>query len=253
MAKAVRTFRTRFHRDIIAEFLPPSRPPKQQKVIIFCDGMPTVPYKKELLSFFSSKGYWVFHPRYRGSWESSGSFLKISPHQDILDMIDQLPKGFKNFTTNKTIRLKPDRLYIVGGSFGGPAALLVSKDKRVDKVIAVSAVVDWQSPSKTEPLGPFYQIVKNAFGQGYRMSKQDWDKLKTGKFYNPIKQLNLIDPSKVLLIHAKDDDVVAAKSVKKLTALIGSGLIMLNTGGHMPTATITEPRFWPRIKKFLNS
>jgi len=38
-------FRTRFKDEIIAEFLPPSRSAKKQKLIILCDGMPSIPRK----------------------------------------------------------------------------------------------------------------------------------------------------------------------------------------------------------------
>lgn len=245
--------RTRFARDIVAEFLPPVNKTKSTKVVILCHGMPSVPNRRDLIEFFSNKGYWVFFPRYRGSWESDGSFLKISPHRDILDIINQLSKGFRNLSNNKVIKIKADKIDIIGGSFGGPAALLASKDPRVNKVIAISPVVDWQSPSKTEPLGPLFKYVKQAFGQGYRIKEKDWNKLRTGKFYNPIRELNKIDPKKVLLIHAKDDDVVAAKSVKRFAAITGSTLIMLNKGGHLNNIIITKPQFYPRIKKFLNS
>jgi hypothetical protein len=31
-------FRTRFKEDILAEFLPPTKPPRKQRLIILCDG-----------------------------------------------------------------------------------------------------------------------------------------------------------------------------------------------------------------------
>ena len=85
-------FRTRFARDIVTEFLPPARAlgtraSKRQRAIILCDGMPSIPRKQPLAEFLSSKGYWVFYPRYRGAWESGGLFLERSPHLDILDVI----------------------------------------------------------------------------------------------------------------------------------------------------------------------
>src|SRR3989344_271631 len=129
------TLRTRFKKEIVTEFLPPRK--KSSKVIILCSGMPSVPYKPDLMEFFSKKGYWVFYPRYRGSWESGGQFLKISPHQDIIDVIDSLPKGFKDAWGGKIYKVRPSKICLFGGSFGGPAAILASLDKRVNKVIAV--------------------------------------------------------------------------------------------------------------------
>ncbi|MEK7212119.1 MAG: hypothetical protein AAB686_00385, partial [Patescibacteria group bacterium] len=90
------TYRTRFKKEIVAEFLPPlGRKPKKNRVIILCGGHPGTPSKPQIVEFWAKKGYWVFNPRYRGSWESSGTFLKYSPEKDILDVIGELPKGFR--------------------------------------------------------------------------------------------------------------------------------------------------------------
>src|SRR5215472_977306 len=69
-------FRTRFKQDIIAEFVDPSRPQKKQKLIILCDGMPSMPSKQPLAEFLAAKGFWVIYPRYHGAWESGGEFLE---------------------------------------------------------------------------------------------------------------------------------------------------------------------------------
>src|SRR5579864_8657883 len=88
-------FRTRFKKEIVAEFLPPATSSKQHNVIILCDGMPSIPRKQSLVEYLSGKGYWVFYPRWRGAWESGGQFLERSPHEDILDIVDDLPKKSK--------------------------------------------------------------------------------------------------------------------------------------------------------------
>ena len=85
--------RTRFKKEIIAEFLPPVRKGKTRRVIILCDGMPSVPAKQPLAEFLARQGYWVFHPRYRGAWESGGNFLEKSPVEDIADVISGITKG----------------------------------------------------------------------------------------------------------------------------------------------------------------
>src|SRR5437899_10773772 len=81
-------FRTRFKKEIVAEFLPPAHPRKNQKLIILCDGMPSIPGKQPLAGFLAGKGFWIIYPRYRGAWESGGEFLEKSPHRDILDILD---------------------------------------------------------------------------------------------------------------------------------------------------------------------
>src|SRR5215467_9096254 len=69
-------FRTRFKQDIVAEFVDPSRPQKKQKLIILCDGMPSMPNKQPLAEFLAANGFWVIYPRYHGAWESGGEFLE---------------------------------------------------------------------------------------------------------------------------------------------------------------------------------
>src|SRR3989344_7029796 len=100
--------RTRFKNGIVAEFLSPKK--KSDKVIILCSGMPSVPAKTDLMEFFAKKNYWVFYPRYRGTWESGGGFLKGLPHKEILEIISQLPRGFKNLWSGKNYQIQPNKI-----------------------------------------------------------------------------------------------------------------------------------------------
>jgi hypothetical protein len=94
-------FRTRFRQQIVAEFLPPPRPRKAQRLIILCDGMPSIPRKQPLSGFLAAQGFWIIYPRYRGAWESGGQFLEKSPHEDILDIIHDLPKGMDEIASGR--------------------------------------------------------------------------------------------------------------------------------------------------------
>lgn len=236
------TLRTRLKNGIIAEFLPPLRKTKLHKVIVLCDGAPGVPSKKSLLEFYAKKGFWVFHPRYRGSWESEGSFLEHSPHLDIISLIDALPKGFKDLWNNTTYKFQPDKIFIVGSSFGGAASLLVSADKRVNKVLAFAPLVNWQKPGPDEPIHKLAKFMKSAFGQGYRMEKDVWQKLRSGKFYNPIREANHLPGEKITIVHAKDDTICTYEQTKIFAERSGSKLITMRTGGHLGTSTLLKPR-----------
>ncbi|HMQ01459.1 MAG TPA: prolyl oligopeptidase family serine peptidase [Candidatus Doudnabacteria bacterium] len=252
------TLRTRFAKDIVCEFLPPTRKTKKQRVIIFADGMPSVPSKKHLLEFFSKKGFWVFHPRYRGTWESDGKFLAKSPHKDIKNVIGGLHSNFVslwdyNLGDKKIYKLSPAQIILIGSSFGGPAALLNSVDPRVDKIIAISPVIDWTKPGKAEPLDLLAKFTEQAFGNGYRVSSKGWQKIKLGKFYNPVAQSEEIDGSKALLIHAKDDDVCRYSETKKFASQTGAKLITLPKGGHLGASLLLTPRFAKIFTKFINS
>lgn len=251
-----RMFRTRIKREIVAEFLPPSRTRKKQRVIVLCDGMPSMPRKQSLAEFLVRKGYWVVYPRYRGAWESDGEFLAKSPHLDILDVIDELPKGVRDAAFGQKFSLKPDEIFIIGGSFGGPAAILCSLDPRVKRVIANCPVVDWSVLSSSERAetsnSSYTAYIREAFGHGYRLSTRNWNRLRTGKFYNPAQHIDEFDPTKILMFHAKDDPYVPAKSVEGLARRTGARLKLLSRGGHLSTDLIVR-RYWPMIRQFFES
>ena len=248
--------RTRFKRRIVAEFLPPIRERKEQRVIILCDGMPSIPRKQPLMEFLAGKGYWVFYPRYWGAWESGGAFLERSPHLDILDVIDALPRGFRELAFGERFTLKPDEIFVIGGSFGGAAAILSSLDRRVKRVIANCPVVDWTilaEAEKAETSNPSYAAyIREAFGHGYRLTDRNWRKLRSGKFYNPAYHADEIDPTKIMMFHAKDDPNVPYKSVSNFAKRTGVKLNTLQRGGHVSTDWVVR-KYWGRIEKFFST
>ncbi len=253
----IRPLRTRFGKEIVAEFWQPvhpsrkARPELSRRVIIYCDGAPTIPYKRPLLESFAKRGYWIFHIRFRGCWESGGKFLRLSPERDVLEVINQLPRGFVDDWSGKRFRVKPSTVVLIGSSFGGPAVLLASRDPRITKVIAVSPVVDWCAPSRTEPLPWLKKFMRRAFGEAYRFTDRDWQKLSRGRFYSPMMHAAEIDGRKILMIHARDDQSVAWQPVAQFAALTGAELILLRHGGHLGPNILTQPRLWPQIRKFL--
>jgi dipeptidyl aminopeptidase/acylaminoacyl peptidase len=246
-------FRTRFKRDIVAEFLPPRRPRKKQRVIVLCDGMPSIPRKQALAEFLAARGYWVFYPRYRGSWESGGEFLRRSPHLDILDVIDGLRRDFRELAFGGRFHVTADEIFVIGGSFGGTAALLCSLDPRVKKVIANCPVVDWAilpREQKKETSNPSYAAyIREAFGYAYRLSDRNWKKLSSGKFFNPNYHAPEMAAVKIMMFHAQDDPFVPYRSVVKFARSSGAELKLFRRGGHLSTDMIVR-KYWDRIRKF---
>ena len=249
-------FRTRFKNEIVAEFLPPARARKKQNIIILCDGMPSIPRKQALAAFLSSKGYWVFYPRYRGAWESGGEFLEKSPHEDILEVIEGLSKEFRELAFGRRFRLRVDEVFVIGGSFGGAAAILASLDPRVKKAIANCPVVDWAILPRAEKVetsnGSYAAYIREAFGTGYRLSERNWKKLRGGQFYNPAYHAREVTASKVMMFHAQDDPSIPYQSVKKFAQLTGVRLKLLRRGGHLSTDLIVR-KYWPQIREFFES
>lgn len=245
-------YRTRFAKEIVCEFLPPVRPRKKDRVIVLCDGMPGIPRKKTLVQFLSRKGYWVFYPRYRGAWESDGEFLARSPHEDVLDVIGGLTKPITELAFGKKFEVQASEIFVVGGSFGGAAAILASRDERVTRVVANCPVVDWtilRKSEKAETSKPYPTYIREAFGNAYRLSARNWNKLYSGKFYNPMHHVDAIDPAKILMYHAKDDPNVPRQSVEKFAKVTGVKLRLFARGGHLKTEYVVT-KYWAEIERF---
>jgi pimeloyl-ACP methyl ester carboxylesterase len=246
-------FRARFKKQIVAEFLPPVTRLKTQKVIILCDGMPSIPRKQPLVEFLASKNFWVIYPRYRGAWESDGRFLEKPPDRDISDILDELPRGLKDISFGQRFSISPDEIYVIGGSFGGATAILSSLDKRVTKVVANCPVVDWSILSEAEGLETsnrnYAAYIREAFGNGYRLSDANWAKLRTGKFFSPWKHRHQLEASKILLFHAKDDPHVPYARTRQFAELTGIRLKTLQRGGHIRTEYVVR-KYWSEISRF---
>lgn len=218
--------------------------------------MPSIPRKQGLAEFLAGKGYWVFYPRYRGAWESDGVFLARSPHRDIIDVIDELPRGVREIAFGQEFRPSPDEIFVIGGSFGGPAALLCSLDPRVKKVIANCPVVDWsilKRSEKAETTNPSYPAyIREAFGKAYRLTDRNWAKLYTGKFYNPAYHAREMNPDKILMFHAHDDPFVPWRSVERFARRTGARLELFKRGGHLSTERIVQ-KYWKQIHSFFET
>jgi len=215
-----------------------------------------MPRKQALCEWLSRKGYWVFYPRYRGAWESDGQFLARSPHEDILDVIKELPKGVTELSFGQRFSLDPEEVFVIGGSFGGTASILCSLDQRVNRVIANCPVTDWSILSeseKAETSNPSYAAyIRKAFGNGYRLSERNWKKLYTGTFYNPMHHVAEMDPSKIMMFHAKDDPYVPWRTVERFAKRTGAKLKLLHRGGHLRTERIVQ-KYWATIDSFLKA
>lgn len=245
------SFRTRFGDDIVAEVLFPTR--QEGRVVIFCSGAPSTSSKKELLQFLTEKGYTVMYPRYRGTWESQGEFLKLSPHQDVLDIIDELIKKKKIFSIEeqKWFPVKIKEFILMSVSFGGPAVLLASRHPMVRRVVALAPVIDWKVAGPDEPFPWWQKYMETAFGGAYRASKKNWRKLERGKFYSPLKEMKKIDGGKLLLFHARNDRIVPIEPTIYFAQATGAKLIIKEMGGHLSSRVITYKRNWKVIEAFL--
>lgn len=243
--------RTMFANEIIAEFWMPKK--ASGRVVVICDGAPGLRSKSELGEFLARKGYWVFQFRYRGTWESKGEFLKISPEKDIDDILLGIESGFREFWSGIIYSIELQEVVVIGASFGGPAAILSTLNPKVNKAIAIAPIVDWSKSTKEEPFSEFEREIFEGFPGAYRCPKRNLKKLLRKKFYNPVDWIDTIQGGKVFLIHAKDDTCVPSTPTKKFAKKIEAEYIELSEGGHLGSSMVMEPILWKRIEHFLYS
>jgi pimeloyl-ACP methyl ester carboxylesterase len=156
----------------------------------------------------------------------------------------------------KRFALTPDQIFVIGGSFGGAAAILASLDARVSKVIANCPVTDWSILDRAEQMetaNPNYAAyIREAFGNAYRLSDANWKKLQRGNFYSPWARRAGIDTNKVLLFHAKDDPHVPYAGSVRFAKETGVKLRTVARGGHLSTDWLVR-NYWKEITEFLES
>lgn len=253
------TKRTIFKDEIRAEFFPPNPTglskffaDEKDRIMIYAGGMPAMPSKKYLLEFFSHRGWWAVHPRYRGCWESEGEFLTEEPTEDIIDVIEELSEGFPSIWEDEEYQVEPDQVVVVGASFGGAAAILSTISDEVDKAVCFAPVVDWTAESESEPHDWLYNVVDRAYGGAYNVSKENWDKLEGGKFYNPSAYTDQLDGDDIMIFHAEDDETVEFESVEEFAENIGCKLVAKESGGHLSVRNIQKFSWWWQAKNFIN-
>jgi len=241
--------RTIFKKEIVCEYLLPEK--KTRKVIILAPGAPGYPQQKKLMPFLAKKGFAVFLPFYRGTFESYGEFLKHEPTKDITDIIDSLEGGWRDSWDNTKHSIKNPEVYLIGSSFGGSAVLLASNHKKVKKVISTAGVTDWRVDSEAEPMTKLLPFFRKGFGMGYRFTDANWKKLAQGKMYNPINKVDQVDGKKILMIHGTGDPIVPFHTAKTFAEICGAKLVPVRTNDHIGASKLSRKNIWKHVEKYL--
>jgi esterase/lipase len=241
---------TKFKSGIVSEFGLPDK--SNGKTVIICDGAPSIPYKRKLVKFLVKRGFSVFHIRYRGSWESEGEFLHVSPDRDVIETLNSLSGSFNGLWSKEEYSVESKETIVMCSSFGGPAGILAASDPRISKVIAVCPVVDWNEQNeKAESIEEFVHQITFGYPGAYRTLEQNWNKLGKDGFYNPVSQETSISGEKILIVQTTDDDTVLYGPVKEFADRVGANILTLKKGGHIGAGKLLKWRIWRKVNKFI--
>lgn len=239
---------------VIYEFLQPQIP--SQGIIIICEGLPSVPNKKELMLRLSHRGFTVIYPRYKGTWESDGEFLKESPTRDVEDVLQLIKKGeLVELFANKKFKIPNQPVHLLGSSFGASVALSFAGNKDISKIVALSAIVDFKkhnNENDEEDLILVGEFIKRAFGEGYRFKDNQWIKMVRGNIFNPPQKIDQKKANNILMVYDKSDSQVSCKKIEEYISNNKIKNVLVETDkGHLTFSKLPKET-WDKIIKWLS-
>ncbi len=193
-------------------------------LVITCSGLPGQPENYELFSYLTQRGFLCVHPKYEGTWESQGKFLKHSPVKDLKKVINYLRKwhSLKSAYDETLIKLDFENIFLLGSSFGGSVALVTAANSaEVKGVVSIAPVTDFTQHGKGEleeqDLTSLGRFLKQGYGRAYNFNLDEWKKLLNGNIdINPVNYKTELSDKNVLLIHGEQDKTVSVQKTRDL-------------------------------------
>jgi len=228
---------------------------KTADAVIILPGFPSGNDFKDLIKFFYNRGYHVFVPRYRGTYQSTGKFLSKNPVDDVISFIKHLEQGnAKSLWDNKKKTFSIKNKIILGIGFGGNIACgVAAKYPVLSHIILAAPIWDFAKHNKNgdeQDLKQLAEFVKRAYKNCYRYEFSDIiKKLKKfeetkPEFYMPRLSLP------VLVLHDTNDRFVAFRNSKEMTSRLAKGTLIEHYLGHKLSADVLNA-LWKDIDKFI--
>lgn len=203
------------------------------------------------VQFLASRGYAVLQPNYRGSpgydWrfpeEDKYDFLKM--HHDVTDATKAvLATGL----------IDPDRIAIMGGSFGAYLALcgVVHEPTLYRCAVTIAGVFDWE------------QVLKDAKYDQYTSGRYAYMKRRLGDPKKQQEKFEAISPARyvenvkvpVFVSHGKDDPVASVGESKRLIEELEKHhvpheVLLIGGEGHGMGHLKNQVELYSRVEAFL--
>jgi len=108
-----------------------------KETIILVQGYPGNDNNFDLAQVLRRNGKNVIHFNHRGAWGSQGNYT----YSNCLEDIDEVIKYILQVDIQKKLKIDPDKITLIGRSYGGGISLIQgSKNNSVKKIIAISSV-----------------------------------------------------------------------------------------------------------------
>lgn len=223
-----------YYKEIFFEFLTHNN---KCDTIIILSGFPSSNQNNELMYFFYENGFNVFFPRFKGSFQSKGKFLKTNPIDDLLFFIKELKKGYaKNLWDMNKIYFENKKINLVAESFSGAIACgLAACSNDVFKIILGSPVLDYKKHNingDEQDLNALTLFVKRAYKNLYRYSFNSLqNEINNFKEISPDFYLRLLNKP-ILLFHDPSDETVSIKHSETFFKNMENCKIIKTNKGH---------------------
>lgn len=203
------------------------------------------------VQFLASRGYAVLQPNYRGSTGSGWKF-SIEDQWDFVKMHEDVTEATR--TLVRSGYADPERIAIMGGSFGGYLALMgaVHEPDLYRCAVSFAGVFDWEESvemaSRNKNENAEYQIFLRYLGDP-KEEAEKYDRFSPGRRVDQITM-------PVFVAHGKDDSVVHVGESKRLIRdLKKHGIeheaMLISGEGHGTAYLENSVELYERIEAFL--
>ncbi len=194
-------------------------------VIIFCYGIPSHPFDRFPfgLESYLRQGYILAYPHYEGTFGSEGlCTLENSVDSVVATVQAMLNEELYDLMTEEELHIKPQRIVLAGGSFGGSVALIAAaKSDEINDVISVAGPIDYRGRnfSKLE------DKLRRAYGREWNIDPSVWARFSQDSVdINPTDYVDKLKKKNTYLIHGERDPAVPAVHSVKLHEMLSDGL-----------------------------
>lgn len=224
--------------------------------VIILPGFPGRNDYNEIIEVFFDRGYHVFVPRYRGSYQSSGTFLSKNPVDDLIMFCKNLDRGWaKGLWDMKKHEFKINKKIIVTGSFGGPIACgLVAKRAGFSHIVLASPIWDFAAHNKNgdeQDLKHVTEFASRAYKNCYRIKfKSLQERMSKFKELSPEYYISALMNVPILVFHDPNDKIVSFKHTKEMIPKLNKATYIEHYLGHGLSDHLINA-FWKEVDKFI--
>lgn len=224
--------------------------------VIILLGFPGKMEQHALIEEFASRGYHVFLPRYRGSFQSKGQFLSKNPIDDLMVFMRSFEQGsVKSLWDLRKRQFRVNKKLLVGSSFGGAIACgLAAKSGAFSHLILLAPIWDFAVHNENkneEDLARLTMFVKRAYENVYRIKwKNVQERMLKWREMRPDYYAPLLQKLPILVFHDPNDKVVSFAHTKAMVSRFERATLVEHYLGHGASADLIRT-YWKEIDKFV--